>query len=559
VAGAGALLLTAVLALAAGVVLLGRTQRETDRQRRRAEQSAARALALQHQADESARTAREQRARALQTVQVLLDSQLGLPEDQDQPLNRELLLYLRRALLDKAVEELERMARRPETAAEANQYRARAHLAMGDTLVLAGKLDEARASYERGREIADEMERAAPRGEARWSLCLALQKIGGIDLENRHLAPAAQSLERALRIAEGMVREEGTNRRALINLRACSLQYGRVKLHQGDVPAALRAAEEALRVAGKLEEYAGPRVLPDKSVCYALLGDVRLRQDDLPKARAAYQAALKIDADYHRFNPGSDEARQNLARSHENVGDLDRRQGQEGQAYAHYTAAVRLQEKLAVVAPADARAQLALAEARAKLAKVELDPEKALAGFEQALQAWQRFEKQSRLKARERRAKLRELAAGVAECQVRVRIVSDLKYALKHARAAEMLVLRTRVLVRRGKLGEAAETAGKLAELPGERGAHHYSAACCFALCAAGACAGKAEDDLSDEEKEQRDGFVGKALAQLRQAASAGHFKAAERVAQLRLEPDLVAVRERAEFKALLKQLGARP
>src|SRR5262249_9412660 len=43
VAGAGALLLTTVLALTAGLLLLGRTQRETDRQRRLAEDNAAKA------------------------------------------------------------------------------------------------------------------------------------------------------------------------------------------------------------------------------------------------------------------------------------------------------------------------------------------------------------------------------------------------------------------------------------------------------------------------------------------------------------------------------------
>ncbi len=555
VAGGGALLLTAVLALAVGVLLLGRTQRETDRQRRLAEDGATRAVALQHEADQSTRTARLQRARALRTVQVLLDSQLRLPEDEGRPLHRELLLYLRRDLLDKAIAELEEMARRPETAAEANQYRARAHLAMGDTLVLAGKQDEARASYERGRELADEMRRGSPKGEARWSLCLALQKLGGLSLENNNLAPAARSLGEALALAEELAGEDRTNRRALNNLRACSLQYGRVKLQQGDVASALHAAEKALRNATRLEEYAGPRVLPDKSVCYSLLGDTYLRQDNLPAARIAYKSALNIDKVYHGFNPDSDEARRNLTVSHEKLGDLALRQGQTAEARLNYTAALGLQEKLARAVPDNGRAQLALAEAQVKQAKLELDPDKALAGFEQALKAWQRFEKEGRLKGKARQAKLAELKAGMEESKVGVRAVGDLKFALGHPRAAELLVTRARALAQRGKLPEAAETAGKLAALPGARGGHHYPAACCFALCAAGVTG----EELTEEEQAQRDGYVQKALEQLRLAATAGHFKAAERVALLRREPDLMALRTHPGFAKLLAELEAKP
>src|SRR5207248_1839485 len=127
VVGGAALLLTAVAALTVGLVALGRKQRETDRERRAAQEA-------HKQAERSARVADEQRAIAMETLKSVVEEiqgRLKAQEDRQEPLGKEQVRRLREELLERAVTALRRVARGADDSGEADHNVVRAQLDRG--------------------------------------------------------------------------------------------------------------------------------------------------------------------------------------------------------------------------------------------------------------------------------------------------------------------------------------------------------------------------------------------------------------------------------------------
>jgi serine/threonine protein kinase/tetratricopeptide (TPR) repeat protein len=352
VSGAAALLVTAVVLLAVGLVLLGDKQRETDRQRRRAEANAAQAAQAERAAAAQARRAREQRGLtldALKTVVLAGQQELKAREDRLEPLDKAGIRALRTRLLDKAVAGLRRVAGQAERSAEADHHAVLAHLDLGDLFVLTDKTGEAERHY---RSACD--------------------------------------------LARALVRADAADVRARRDLSAAWDKVGDVSLLRGRTEAALRAYRESLRLAGALAR-ARPddtRARRDLSVSYNKLGDVSQQRGRTEAAREAYAKALAFRKELVRARPGDVQARRDLASSYSNLGAVNQRLGRTGAALDACREALRIDRAVAEARPDDAGAQRDLAVAYDNLGDlicVAGRAEDGLEAYQNARRIWERL------------------------------------------------------------------------------------------------------------------------------------------------------------------------
>jgi tetratricopeptide (TPR) repeat protein len=110
-------------------------------------------------------------------------------------------------------------------------------------------------------------------------------------------------------------------------------------------------------------------------------------------------------------------------------------------------------------------------------------------------------------------------------------------------------------LARCGEYGRAAEMAGRVRKQSGTDLGSLIDVACCFAICSDVVAASKPAGELTPEQSRLREHYAGQALEALQAAVARGYRD----VVNLETEPDLDAVRERPNFKALLDALNHPP
>jgi tetratricopeptide (TPR) repeat protein len=108
-------------------------------------------------------------------------------------------------------------------------------------------------------------------------------------------------------------------------------------------------------------------------------------------------------------------------------------------------------------------------------------------------------------------------------------------------------VSRTVALARGGDYRVAGLAADDLAQSAGLEGGALYNLGCVYALCATAA----------KEDAAQREMYAAKAVAQLRRAKAAGLFQDANHFENLKKDSDLEAVRQREDYRILVKELEA--
>jgi serine/threonine protein kinase len=120
---------------------------------------------------------------------------------------------------------------------------------------------------------------------------------------------------------------------------------------------------------------------------------------------------------------------------------------------------------------------------------------------------------------------------------------------------ANLKVLRLCALARTGRYAEAVEAVAREGDAKAT-GGDEYNRACVFALSAAAA----AQDETlpASERASRAERFAAEAVARLRRSAELGHFKPAGRVQHLKDDHDLDALRDRADYRELLRSLEAR-
>jgi tetratricopeptide (TPR) repeat protein len=283
------------------------------------------------------------------------------------------------------------------------------------------------------------------------------------------------------------------------------------------------------------------------------------------QARDHYRQAVAVQKPLVEANGKIDLYREDLVRSYANLAESYGDAGDFARAESAYQEIATLHRKQLAVRPGDAETLIELANDYnflAKLMNQKGDHASALAWTDQALTILEPIVGKSSEPAD---------AGAVSSSTHRIRaqaLTSQKKYpeALRAwDKALEFAPRQSRVSLRLGRAGTLAQS-GQYAQAAAEAdavlqqgkpvGAILYNAACVQALAAASA---RQDGALTSTEQEKRAaGYSARAMALLVQARQKGFFKDKSRIAQMKTDDDLKALRGHAEFKKLVDELDSR-
>jgi serine/threonine protein kinase/tetratricopeptide (TPR) repeat protein len=335
----------------------------------------------------------------------------------------------------------------------------------------------------------------------------------------------------------------------LANLGTLLTQTGRAR----QAEAILREALELQRrLAADFPDTPNPR--PELAAAHFNLGTVFAKSARTKEAEAAFREAIDLQKKLVANSPDMPTHRRGLSRSYGNLGVLLSDVGRNEEAEAAYRDALALDRRLAADFPLVLDHAVALAGTNCNLgslfqstgqaAKALAWYDKAITGLEPVLAKGPRLAKA--------RLFLRNGHAGRAQALEKLDRHGD---ALKDwDRAVELSPPSQRPMVQMeralclAKAGEparatqAAEEVIAAANLPA---GVLYDAGCVFALAAAAVNA-----DATLREK-----YAARAVGILGRAQAAGFFRQPGKVAHMKKDTDLDALRQRADFKKLLAEL----
>jgi serine/threonine protein kinase len=398
------------------------------------------------------------------------------------------------------------------------------------------------SAYDEALGIARRLADADPRSaEARRGLAISLGNVGEVCLRRGDLRRALAACGEAVEIARRLADADPRSAEARRGLGASLAQLGEARLEQGDAWGALTAHEEALGIARQLagDEPRNGRAQGALAEALGTVAEARLERGDARGALAASEEALGIRRRLAEADPGSARAQRGLAAALERVGDVRQRHGDGPGATSASEEALGIRRRLAEADRSDARAcrDLVLGYSRlGQLAEQASDFRQAGSLFEKGLEA------SRRLARPEAAAEAQFLEAHLSFCRVADLALDDptaLRDVDMPPAVRELLLAAVnKALVRRKSPQKALAAADALAELPGVEAG--YKAACAFALCV----------PLADTPA-ARETHALRSVTLLRQAVAAGYRDAARAEA----DPDLDAVRGRADFRRVLRDL----
>ena len=410
-----------------------------------------------------------------------------------------------------------------------------------------GDTKAALASFQEALKISQKMADADPSHfRTQAILSSSLNGIGDMQLRKGDGKAALASFQAALKIHRKLADADPSNTFSQKSVADSHAKIGGAQLKQGDGKAALASYQEALKIDQKRAD-ADPKNAIAQSLLacsHISLGAVQFQQKDLKAALASFQEALQIDRKLADADPSNAATQSRLSTEYMNLGVVLENQGDLKAALASHQEALKICQKLADADPSDAQAQEGLFNSFFNLgdvAQLDADFGKAIVWNQKALGVVKGFAHPEYFAA----ADIRKLEDRLRLCRGAEMILQDPAAIQKLAAADRPSVLNAVMLahIRRkapDKAMAAADLIGEHAKKPND----FYDAACGYARCV------PLTDKLEDKER-----YAARAVALLKQAVAKGYKDAA----QLKKDAALDALRDRADFKALMKELEAKP
>jgi serine/threonine-protein kinase len=547
VASASALLLTAVVALALGIVAVNREKKRTEG-----------ALAAESQARKHARAALDEMSS--QVIEDWLARQAKVEPAQ-------------RAFLEKALAYYETFAEESAQSEEVRKGVADAHLRVGKIRQHLGHHKEAEAAYRRAQQLhASLVADFSATPQYRLQLASSHRNLGLLlsDMGRPKEAEAAYSDALAL------LKPLAADFPAVLGYRL-ELSQGYNNLanllkttgHAPDAEAAYRAALDIDR--RLVADYpAVPQYRLEVAQTHNNLANLLARMGHTQEAKAAYTDALALYKSLVAEYPAVPEYRMEQARSHNNLGTLLNTMGRTKEAETTYRDALALQKLLVADFPAVPEYRQQLAMSYTNLANLLRDTGRkpdAEAGYREAFaifgrlatefphQASYQFELGNTmdelaevLRGRKDYSSARQLLEQ-ARSPLQAALDANPRHPFYRAAFCENRQRLAATLLDLGEHATAAGAAADLARIAVEPANDAYKAACFFARCMALA---EQENKLSDARRKQLTQSYGeRAVAVLRQALANGY----KDIAHLQKDKDLDALRPRDDFQKLLADL----
>jgi tetratricopeptide (TPR) repeat protein len=431
----------------------------------------------------------------------------------------------------------------------------------------------------------------------------------------KRLAEAEEAFEKALALHRTVLADQPGNARYQSELGKCSGNLAILYLYRKEEPRAERAYQEAIDLDRQLV-IGNPSVIDYRTALASdlhNLANLYRYTDRFDRAEEAYKESLAIRKKLAEMQPTVPNHQMSLGRSYNNLGILLEQRGKPEQARDSFLLAVAVQKRLAetqgkIVSygddlvrsyhnlaesysttgdfsraesihqeivtlhrkqiderPGDAEALLELANDYNRLAKLmnqKGDNAAALAWTDRAMTILEPI-----LNKFSDPKDAREVAS--ATHRIRARALTSQKKIGEALRAwdqavesaprqsrAPLRLGRAGTLAQSGQHAQAAAEADAIVQQGQPGGGVLYNAACVQALAAA---ATQQDGALTSAEQHKRaEKYNARAVGLLEQARQMGFFRDKTRIALMKADKDLKALRDNAEFKRLISELEAK-
>jgi tetratricopeptide (TPR) repeat protein/tRNA A-37 threonylcarbamoyl transferase component Bud32 len=429
-------------------------------------------------------------------------------------------------------------------------------VALGEARRRLGEVKEAKAAFDEALKVRQETVDALPSDAlAQADLALSLQDRGRERAEQGDAAGARRDFEKALKICRRLAADDPSHRTARLGMAVPLLRLGELSLKQNDPKAADALLEEAETIcrglAGADPDDAEAR--RNLATAREKRGDARLALKDLNGAGAAYAEATALCRELARDGRGGALARRDLAVCCRKLGDVRLALGDVDGARRAHEEARDLRQKLSDDDPKDAVARLDLTESWVRLGNVEQRAyrySEAVKRYDSALALLAELQKQGKGGAEYPRLK-KGLQESRDFCEIAAQVGDDPACIrnLPPSQQPQLYVAQAGVLLNGGKVAAAAADAEALAALKPAAPDNQYKAGCILARCAAAVAPRRWFTGRTAEQLAQYEKYAARGVELVGQAAKAGGY-----LDDLRSDPDLKAVRGRADFQKALQE-----
>jgi tetratricopeptide (TPR) repeat protein len=446
--------------------------------------------------------------------------------------------------------------------------------------------------------------------KAQLHLTQLYRALGRVSRELGEPAAARDYLRKGLEVALALAAADRDSVPARENLLACYSILGEVCQDLGEPAAARDYYRQGLTIALALaaSDRSNARVRRTLATFHGHLGDVYLDLEEAVTARDHYRKGLELVEALAAADPNNVEAQQDRASFYGNLADVSLSLREWVSARDYYRKGLRLAEALAAADPknvserqkllgyylhlgevsltlddrpaawdysrkclelaealaadrGNAQAQFALAMAcrlQGDLEGQAFEYPKTLLWYERSLAILRRLEAEGKHKGEPHFAERVENVRQAIACSLAVlRAVADVNFALaqRPGTAAELLLARAAVLARRGRYAEAAAAADKLCAIAPREPRRLYHLARCCARCLGPGDPGQAPGPFTGADKAVHERLAANAVGLLREAIASGYRDRKS----LEKDPDLDPLRQREDFKKLLRTLAEKP
>jgi eukaryotic-like serine/threonine-protein kinase len=508
-----------------------------------------------------------------------------------------------RDLYRRAHETLERLAQESPGDAEAGRDVSVSYNKLGDVTLRLGQAEQALGYYRQGLEIGERLAQGSPGdAQAQRDVSVSYNKLGDVTLQLGEAEEALGYFKQGLEIRERLAKESPGDAQAQRDVSVSYNKLGDVTLQLGEAEEALGYYQQGLEIRERLAQGSpgDAQAQRDVSVSYNKLGDVTLQLGEAEEALGYFKQGLEIRERLAKESPGDAQAQRDVSVSYNKLGDVTLQLGEAEEALGYYRKDLEIAERLARESPGDAQAQRDVSISYEKLALVLKEQnrygdaiqyaEKALGVSRKLAEAAENDASAQRTTMIHRRqfGQLRQLNAQYAEAIVEYRagieIVERMIERKQNVEETDQLKKRLEELISRcelltfvtgdvaafdgldektrpnawamratefarlGRVAEALEAAERLAKLEPLTVESRYNTACAFSLVYGAKRKGMPQEGPMEPEVE---GLAVRALESLREAVKLGFDK----VEQLEKNPDFAAIREREEFREVVKGL----
>ena len=223
-----------------------------------------------------------------------------------------------------------------------------------------------------------------------------LDAQGTVRQEQGDLPGALAAFEEALKVSQRLAQADPSNAGWQRDVSVSQNNIGNVLREQGDFGGALAAFEEALQARQRLAQ-ADPSNAGwqrDVSVSQSNIGNVLREQGDLGGALAAFEESLQVSQRLAQADPSNAGWQRDVSVSQNNIGIVLREQGDLGGALAAFKESLQARQRLAQADPSNARWRRDVSVSQSNIGEVlreQGDLPGALAVFEESLQVSQRL------------------------------------------------------------------------------------------------------------------------------------------------------------------------